>query len=114
MSGKVKLYIFGLILAMIPFAAFAQTTEDIIVKIYAEELNYIAKNRIEYLNNRAGRSAVTRENVLAAISGQGVSLQEYIGARSVASSRPEYNKFLTSHRLRDEEELGLFNNYVVQ
>ena len=112
MSGKVKLYIFGLILAMIPFAVFAQTTEDLLVNIYAEELNYITKNRIEYLNNRAGRSAVTRENVLAAISGQGVSLQEYIGARSVASSRPEYNKFLTSHRLSDEEELGLFNNYV--
>lgn len=112
MFGKVKLYIYCLILAMLPFAAFAQTTEDIIVKIYAEELNYIAKNRIEYLNERAGRSAVTRENVLATISGQGVSLQEYVGARSVASAKPEYNKFLTSHRLSDEEELELFNNYV--
>ena len=49
MFGKVKLYIFGLILAMIPFAVFAQTTEDLLVNIYAEELNYITKNRIEYL-----------------------------------------------------------------
>ena len=112
MFGKVKLYIFCLILAMMSFAVFAQTTEDLIVNIYAEELGYITENRIEYLNNRAGQTAATRESVLAAISEQGVSLQEYIGARSVASARPEYNRFLTSHKLDDAEELGLFNNYV--
>ena len=113
MSGKIKLSVcLYFHLALMPATLVAQTPEELIVNIYAEELEYIADNRIEYLDERGGKAVTNRKNVLSSIVEQGVSLREYVGARSVVSSRPEFNKFLTSHKLDDTEELRLFNNYV--
>ncbi len=96
---------------------FAQ--EELLYKIYSEELDVIRESRISYLYSAYGindpsipEASRLKEAVDYDLDQFGASLDEYLSARSIVSINPSYHKFLFSHRLPDKDELDLFNKYV--
>lgn len=97
----------------------AGAQEELLFKIYAEELNVIRNNRLSYFYSSYGvidetlpEAGKLRNAVDHDLDEFGATLDEYLSARSVVSANPEYRKFIYAHRLPDEEELALFNKYV--
>lgn len=93
--------------------------EELLFKIYAEELNVIRSNRLSYFYSSYGvvdeslpEAGKLRDAVDYDLDEYGATLEEYLSARSIASMNPEFHKFIYAHRLPDEEELALFNGYV--
>lgn len=93
--------------------------EEVLFKIYAEELNVIRSNRQSYFYSAYGiidetvpEAAKLRDAVDRDLDEFGASLDEYLAARSIVSINPEYHKFIFAHRLPDKDELSLFNKYV--
>lgn len=93
--------------------------EETLFKIYAEELNVIRENRLSYFFNSYGivddshpEAEKLRDAIDYDLDEYGASLDEYLSARSVVSANPEYNKFIYAHRLSDNDELALFNNFI--
>jgi len=97
----------------------AQTPEELLLKIYAEELETVRQSRVEYVYNTHGiidrggeGAAALYEAVTRDLDRDGATLQEYLSARSLATRNPDFRKFIYAHRLPDDRELALFNGYV--
>lgn len=97
----------------------AQTPEELLLKIYAEELETVRQSRLEYVLNTHGVidfegevAAALDEAVIRDLDRDGATLQEYLSARSLATRNPDFRKFIYAHRLPDDRELALFNGYV--
>ena len=79
----------------------AQTPEELLLKIYAEELETIRQDRVEYVLSTHGivdrdgaAAAALYEAVTRDLDRDGVTLQEYLSARSLATRNPDYRKFI--------------------
>ena len=71
----------------------AQTPEELLFKIYAEELETVRQSRLEYVLNTHGivdfegeGAAALDEAVIRDLDRDGATLQEYLSARSFATA----------------------------
>lgn len=107
-----------LVLSLIS-AIGAGAQEELLFKIYAEELDVIRTNRISYfysayavIDESLPEAGKLRDAVDYDLDECGATMEEYLSARSMVSMNPDYHKFIYAHRLPDDEELALFNKYV--